>query len=326
MIVSYWGWKRTVGLQALYLRKPSWGLPFRTGDIAAECCQLSKMIDLSTNIERIQSLLDEGTDQSVTYAALEARMALEKVCYDRLRQRHDYISHAQLKKWQPGGVVRTLMEQVAPHVTKTCTLKMSKKPHQEGVEPKDDDFVEIGTEVGFNAKKIAKMWQALAKLALHVRLPEHKNHHIPDYGDKVAIRHKVEQVVEELQRLAGTTMTFSGIGKEVKFDCDCGTLNKRRADLLKVGQSVYCINPDCLASWKVEKEGDDFWFAPEKLFVECIHCTHQNRFHLRNVIGMEKNEIGRFACNKCGGENGMRWQLFQARFPEGDSPTEATEG
>lgn len=283
------------------------------------------MIDLRPIIERIESLLDENTDQSVTYAALEARMALEKVCYDRLRQRHDYISHAQLMKWQPGGVVNTLMEQVDPHITNTRTLKMSKKPHVEGIEPDDDDFVEIGTEVGFNAKKIAKMWQALGNLALHIRLPEHKDDHIPDYGDKGAIRQKVRQVTEELQRLAGTTMTFSGIGAEVKFDCECGAANKRRAALLLVGQSVYCINPDCRASWKVEKEGNDFWFAPEELFLECIHCPHKNRFHLRDVMSLEKNQIGRFSCEKCGGENGMRWQLFQARLPDGGKRTGATE-
>lgn len=47
------------------------------------------MINLDPVIERIDALLDEDTDQSVTYAALEARLALERVCYDRLRQRHD---------------------------------------------------------------------------------------------------------------------------------------------------------------------------------------------------------------------------------------------
>lgn len=282
------------------------------------------MINLIPVIERVQSLLDEDTERSVTYAALEARLALEKVCYDRLRQRHDYISHAQLKRWQPGGVIKTLMEQVDPHVTTTRTLKMSKKPHQDGLEPMDEDFVEIGTEIGFSAKKIASMWQALSKLALHVRLPESKDDHISDYGDKAAIRLKVEQVVEELQQLAGTTMTFSGIGREVTFECDCSTLNKRRADLLAVGQSVYCINPECLASWKVEKDGDDFLFAPEELFVNCIHCPQKIRFHLRDVMGMEKNEIGRFQCDKCGGENGMRWQLFQARFPASDKQKEPT--
>lgn len=50
------------------------------------------MIYLPPLIDRIKALLAEGTDSSVTYAALEARLALEKVCYDRLRQRHDYIS------------------------------------------------------------------------------------------------------------------------------------------------------------------------------------------------------------------------------------------
>ena len=67
------------------------------------------MINYASIIERIQALLAEGTEQSITYAALEARLALEKVCYDRLRQAHDYISHAQLRRWQPRDVINTLM-------------------------------------------------------------------------------------------------------------------------------------------------------------------------------------------------------------------------
>jgi hypothetical protein len=280
------------------------------------------MIELKPTIQRIEDLLSQDTEQSVTYAALEARLALERVCYDRLRQAHDYIAHAQLKRWQPGNVVRVLMEQVDPHVTTTRTLSMSQKPAQEGIEPQDDDFVEIGTEVGFDASKISKMWQALASLALHVRLPESKKDEIPSYGDIDAIKRKVEQVLVELRRLSGTTMTFSGIGKEVCFECECGVSNRRRAELLKEGQSVYCINPNCKASWKVEKQGDDFWFAPEELFVNCIHCGEKNRFHLRDVMGMEKNEIGSFPCDQCSGANGMRWQLFQGRLPNADASTD----
>ena len=41
---------------------------------------------------------------------------------------------------------------------------------------------------------------------------------------------------------------------------------------------------------------------------------------------MEKNEIGNFSCDKCGGKNGMRWQLFQARFPQDLEQTDVTEG
>jgi hypothetical protein len=273
------------------------------------------VINLLPIIERIRTLLNEDTDQSVTYAALEARLALEKVCYDRLRQAHDYISHDQLKKWQPGGVVNTLMKEVDPHVATTRTLSMSKSPAEPGVELTDYDYVELGTEVGFNANKVAKMWQALAKLALHVRLPEHKNDHIPDYGDRIAIRRKVEEVVAELERLSNTTMMMSGMGDEVRFDCSCGETNRRRSELLEEGQSVSCINPECVASWTVSKGEDGFSFNSEAMSITCTECGKPNLLHKRNVMSMAKGEVASFSCHTCGHKNFFMWKLMQAQLP-----------
>ena len=277
--------------------------------------QTYSVISLLPIIERIRTLLNADTDQSVTYAALEARLALEKVCYDRLRQGHDYISHDQLKKWQPGAVVNTLMKEVDPDVATTRTFSMSRSPAEPGMKFSDYDYVEIGTEVGFDAKNVAKMWQALAKLALHVRLPEHKNDHIPDYGDKVAIKRKVEEVVAELERLSKTTMNFSGIGEEVRFDCFCGETNRRRAELLEQGQSVSCINPNCVASWTVSRTDDGFSFLSEGVSIECTACGKPNLLHKRNIMSMEKGQLASFPCYSCGSENLFLWKLMQAQPP-----------
>lgn len=48
------------------------------------------MIQLQPIIDRNKALLEQDTEASITYAALECRLALEKVVYDRLRQRHAY--------------------------------------------------------------------------------------------------------------------------------------------------------------------------------------------------------------------------------------------
>lgn len=181
------------------------------------------MIDLPTIIERIEALLAENTEQSVTYAALEARLALEKVCYDRLRQAHDYISHAQLRAWTPGGVIKTLIADVGGHVADTLTLFICKEPAVPGVVPDDDDWVEVGTQIGVDARRITQLWNALSGLALHVRLPKSKDDAIPDYGDRERIRAKVEDALAELERMATASMVFSGIGDEVSVDCPiCG--------------------------------------------------------------------------------------------------------
>ncbi|MBS0477624.1 MAG: hypothetical protein JSR28_21045 [Proteobacteria bacterium] len=266
-------------------------------------------------ILRIQGLLDENSEQSVTYAALEARLALEKVCYDRLRQRHDYISHAQLKKWQPGAVINTLMSEVDSHVTQTMTMSISKTPPEAGVKIEDAAWIELGTEIGFDPKLIARLWNALAKLALHARLPEHKNDHIPDYGDKAQVRTKVEEVIVELERLSKGTMTFSGVpaGGDVSFLCRCGEKNKRRMALLREGQSVSCINPNCMASWKTHKDGDTITFESDTVDVDCGQCGERNFIDRRNILKMKFDQHASFNCRDCSAINYMRWQLVLVR-------------
>lgn len=271
------------------------------------------MIQLQPIIDRIKALLEQDTEASLTYAALECRLALEKVVYDRLRQRHAYISHEQLRRWQPGAVINTLISDVDAHLTDTMTLSIGKNPAREGVKLEDEEYVKVGTEVGFDAKKIVKMWNAIARLALHVRLPKDKDDHIPDYGDKAEIRAKAVEIVAELERLAKGTMVFSGFGMEVSFECSCGTTNKRREKLLREGQHVYCINPDCELTWKVIKEDDGFGFESVSVTVNCDQCKAENLIPWRFVTRMKYDEVATFSCHTCRHKNHMKWHLMQAR-------------
>lgn len=262
------------------------------------------MLHLRPVIDRIKTLLAEGSDSSVTYAALEARLALEKVCYDRLRQRHDYISHAQLRRWQPGAVVTTLMKEVDPHITETVTLSMSKQPTGRGSSvPEDQEWVTFGTQVGFDANKIAKMWQALAHLALHVRLPTNSKDQIPAYGDAAAIRAKVTEVLAELENLAVGTIATSGFGEEVSFICSCGETNRRRTKLLTEGREVMCMNPDCHYTWRVTKTGDEFQFESVNLDIECDKCGETNHTPARFFLDMRPDQTGSFNCYECQHKN-----------------------
>jgi hypothetical protein len=274
------------------------------------------MIKLRPIIDCINNLLAEDTEASITYAALEARLALEKVCYDRLRQRHDYISHDQLKKWQPGAVVNTLMNEVDPHVAQTFTLSISKNPAQPGIKPEDEEYVPVGTEVGFDPKYIAKLWNALAGLALHVRLPKNQQDYIPSYGNKVEIVNKVTEVVAELERLATGTISSSGFGKVVSFDCNCGEKNKRRVAVLREGQLVSCINPDCPESWQVSKdENGEFWFETKAVPVDCGNCGQENLMRHRHIMAMKTNERILMHCRHCNAEHYIQWRLMQALRP-----------
>lgn len=277
------------------------------------------MLNLAPILERIEALLAEDTDQSVTYAALEARLAIEKVCYDRLRQRHDYISHADLRGWTPGYIVNTIMAEVDSNLTLTMKLMMGRDP---GVKPEDDDYVEIGTEIGFDADLLSKQWNALANLALHARLPEDRKAAIPDYGDKARVRAKVDDVVRELKRLAKGTMTFSGFGEEVSFDCQCGQKNKRRAGLLKPGQSIACFNPKCSRSYVAEIEDGEINFVLESAQIPCAACGAVTLAPRRELLKMKPEELKIVECLTCGHANRIMWILARAELPKKDASPE----
>jgi hypothetical protein len=270
------------------------------------------MINFAPIIKRIEALLSEDTDYSITYAALEARLALEKVCYDRLKHVHDYISHAQLRRWQPGAVINQLIADVDQHVADTLTLQIG-SPVSAGKKPEDDEYVEIGTQIGFDAKRVAELWNALSGLALHVKLPKSKDDRIPEYGDRAKTRAKVEEVLSELERFSKATMGFSGIGEQVSWDCPvCGEKNRRRAALLREGQRIFCITHDCDASWKIRIDGSEIGFEGETCDFACEACGQPK--HIPWRFFSEKLKFGDravFDCGKCNHRNYVEWRLTQ---------------
>ncbi|WP_417613563.1 hypothetical protein [Parasphingorhabdus sp.] len=267
------------------------------------------MINIDKILVKIELLIKEDTESSLTYAALEARLALEKICYDRLRQAHDYISHDQLSRWQPNAVMNTLITHVDKNAAKTMTLRISKNPAVEGIEPVEEDFVDIGTQVGFDSNKIRDFWNALSRVALHAKLPTNKDDHIPPYGDKAKIKNKVLQVVKEIKRISKTTMVFSGFGDEVSFECHCGEKNKRRAELLKENDEVYCINPSCQWSWIVEKDDNEVGFKPNTVEIECDNCSKAMIIPWRKCLQLKYGTRLRLSCHNCKSERDLVWAL-----------------
>lgn len=275
------------------------------------------MINLIPLIARIRALLDEDTPQSVTYAALEARLAIEKVCYDRLRQRHDYISHADLKRWQPAHVINIIIAEVDSHLRSDLRLEVANP------EPTADgkiEYFEIGTEIGFDPSRLSKMWNALAKLALHVRMPEKREDEIDDYGEKSEIISKVEEVLTELERLSKGSMVFSGIGYEVQFNCQCGQINKRRHALLKDGQLISCFNPSCANSYKVRKNIDNsVSFTLDVVEVPCGGCGQTIFSARRPLLNLKRDDQAIVRCEQCGHPNEVIWILVRKNSTEPDA-------
>jgi hypothetical protein len=272
------------------------------------------VFDIETLTNKVNRLLEEDTAASVTYAALECRLAIERACYIRLQIAHDYISQKDLAGWQPQKVIETLLREVDGNIASSLTLSMSPEPARDASSPlsveeaEKIEWIEIGTQSALDYKRLSSLWYSLSNLALHTRLPAEKGDPIPDYGDKQKIREKVTEAIEELKRIAEGNLLASGIGKEVSFTCECGRLNKRRIDYLKAGQIVRCVGPECDESYVVSIEVDGIGFTRRLIDLKCTCGKHLWVVMSRAEKLRRDGGIGDIKC-ECGRKHRLTWRL-----------------
>lgn len=275
---------------------------------------------LKPQIIRIEGLLEAGDQPSLVYAALEARLAIERICYDRLRIVHDYISPDDLKRWQPGKVVTQLVQDVDANLVETFTLSISAAPTGRNETPMNEsdfagtEWLPVGTQVGFDAKKIQKFWQALSSF-LHVRVPQTSSDEVSEFAEAKDIEQKVREVLSELRRIASGTLLSTGFGSEVRFICACGHENKRREKFLRDGQDTGCINPDCAERWTVSIDKHEVGFLRRTTEIACANCSTVAIFPEKLVHELPKGTVAKFQCANptCNELNHFGWRLMQVK-------------
>ena len=274
------------------------------------------MINLEPTIVQIEKLLEENTEASVTYAALECRLAIERICYERLRLVHDYISHDDLSRWQPSDIVKTLIQEVDANTAETFTLSIAREPMPEGSLPTSQDYeamewLPVGTQVGFVPNKLGKLWNGLAKLALHIEIPTSKDATVKQYGDIQEIASKVKQALLEIKRISQGTMMSAGMGESVYFECVCGSKNKRRLGLLRNRQTISCINPDCDESYDFIQSSMSF--GRRTFEIVCRVCGTSRDVPKRMVEKLRTGQHIHFDCEGCGETIYVSFRPMQAQ-------------
>lgn len=275
---------------------------------------------LKAHIEAIEGLLAMGTPESLTFAALRARLALEEVCYQRLRNAHDYISPDDLKRWQPRDVVRTLIQEVDPNVASDLAISMCPVPvpdHADDLsraEYEAMDFVEVGRQQGFDAARLGRVWNGLGSF-LHVPVPTSSSAPMSTFGDAEKIQHKVRDALEMLTSLSHATLIAGGIGAVTRFQCNCGTWNKRRSSLLRADQVINCLSPDCKETWSVEIDGRDINFNRCSIQLKCAECAAETPLPRRLVMELDREQRLAFNCIGCSKKSLVLWKLMHAQLP-----------
>lgn len=270
--------------------------------------QGTPMLDVKRRIEVISALLEQGTEEGTTYAALECRLAIEYLCYERMQMALDLASYADMRGWTPGKVVKAVEELVDEHVTTSLTLMIAKEPDRAAgqeltlEERKGLDYHPIGTQASLDLKKLTELWNALSGAALHVQVPKQRTDQLAIYGDRARTAKKVQECLVELRKSSEGTLLSNGFGPEISIPCaGCRYPVKRRVARLTEHQTVSCVNPSCEESYTVEKNGEaDFTFERRLASFKCEDCGTANDIPLRQLEKMRMIDVAEIACRGCG--------------------------
>jgi len=218
------------------------------------------VLDISKRIGVINALVGEDTPQSLTYAALECRLTLEYLCYERFKLSYSYLSSDDLKSWQPRHVVKQVSEDIDENISKGFTLSISSHSLDDKLpETKEDyeslEYTLVGQQPELNLNRLHSLWHGLANIALHIPVPTISSGELEIYGDKEKIKKKVESVVVYLSELKGNLLMGGSLGEVFSFNCCmCDSLIKKPVKYLNSPSVVNCINPECNESYLLEPE------------------------------------------------------------------------
>lgn len=265
------------------------------------------MFDIAQRISVIRSLLEVNSQAALTYAALECRLTIEQVCYDRLKISYGHISYEDLKRWQPRDVVRQVEEDANELAASGFTLSMSTTPvdsNLDGLTQKQYEaleYIQLGEQVGLSLNKLGRLWNALSNVALHVRMPVDRADDVQVYGSSQDVRQKVLEAIAELEKLKTGTLLAGAIGANYFFSCiTCGAEIRRIEKLLKHEQIINCVNPDCKESYLIHKEGEETFHSRRIANIFCKGCGKEFGIPLKIIDTLRFGNLLDITCESCG--------------------------
>ncbi|HCG7651667.1 hypothetical protein P3538_01670 [Vibrio parahaemolyticus] len=247
-----------------------------------------------SHVKAAREELNSGCDKRLHYAALELRMAMEAITYDRALAYKREFPPEEYETWQPKKVMMVLLE-IDAHADVSSTISF-------GVQPSPDtppeEMVCLGTEKTFNFNMLKKHYDALGNY-LHIismkRFKERKFH------DATKLRSRCEEISEFLEQALSSpvfNMTFGNFSSLDCFECQ-SKIRKRIPDDFSEPITATCF--DCRATYILTK-GDEAKIRWELKQHE-IKCGNLECQRTQTVLERDIKLGESWICSSCNGQN-----------------------
>lgn len=265
-------------------------------------------------LRRANEELGTGDDERLKYAALELRMSMESLVYDRALAYKEEFPPTEYETWQPRKVMAIMLE-IDPTADKDSSLAFGIEPSP-GVTP--ELMQGLGTERVLNMATIKRHYDALGSY-LHVPTIKQRKNGVP--VDPTKLRTRCEAIARYLADVLASPVWNAILGVFASIDCvNCGHPIRKRFPRDQEFVEAKCL--ECGATYRVTGAGDQkVHFEPDQVGIRCANVDCKTSiFPWRSEI---EDGVG-WICDVCGGRNEIRL-MVQHRPATAPGNTEGEE-
>lgn len=246
-------------------------------------------LDKRSCMARAQALLAEATPDSLRYAALELRLCIEVLTYEKLRAFSNMVPEEVLRTWQPPQAVKALLE-FEPRADRTFVLRVGRQEIN-GKPPQKMTCVGTHNSLGFGW--LRKHYNKLGNLL-----------HAPAVSDSVdqdvtPLKEYLAEVISDLTEPLQSTITGGMIREVYNFTCSrCAKPVIANAETAREKSKAVCLNPQCKAEYFAKlNEAGQMTFV---LIATPFECAAEGCDGVAQIENRKLEKGLGFVCPKCG--------------------------
>lgn len=241
-------------------------------------------------LARASHEIESNDPERLKYAALELRMAIESLTYERAKGYKSEMAPSAYQTWQPKRLMQELLE-IEPHADKSSTISFGREDVP-GEHAKEMSV--LGAEKVFDLRAIKASYDALGSF-LHTPTL----HQLDNGGANVSrLRVRCVTLVADLNEVLESRVFNINFGVFTSIQCmnpECGkTVRKRHPQGM---QKLSAICHECGAPYEISAGADGKWIW--RSLVEDIPCPTETCTRISKIWPNDLKPGAHWTCAQC---------------------------
>ncbi|WP_018984126.1 hypothetical protein [Salinimonas chungwhensis] len=247
------------------------------------------------HLQAAKKQIDLFDDSNLRYAALELRMAMEAIVYDRALSFKDEFPEKEYDTWQPKKIMTILIE-IEPTTDKDSSLAMG---IEESSGKPSHEMKHIGSEKVLSMKILKEHYDRLGN---YLHMMNLRSFHRNKATDFERMRVRCSEIYSMIDSVLASPLFNCTLSTFSHIDCfECDKPIRKRVPTIDDDLDLEAECKNCKASYNLEPQGNGnyVWHANR----QNILCGNRS---CKQLIKIWQREVGLgkfWVCKSCGGKN-----------------------